>query len=89
MQDSLKSLLTFNATQKMQQATMSMMVQNMATKEEINKLFMKFNLKDKDKPDKIKSRYPWHKHFPEDINNYDNNYITEIKTLSMLDIKII
>lgn len=38
MKESLKNLLTFNATQKMQQATMSMMVQNMISKEEVAKL---------------------------------------------------
>jgi calcium-dependent protein kinase len=38
MAESLKNLLSFNAVQKMQQATMSMMVQNMITKEEINRL---------------------------------------------------
>ena len=53
MQDSLKSLLTFNATQKMQQATMSMMVQNMATKEEINKLQQVFHQLDVNKDGKL------------------------------------
>lgn len=38
MKESLKNLLSFNAIQKMQQATMSMMVQNMITKEEISRL---------------------------------------------------
>lgn len=38
MKESLGNLLSFNAVQKMQQATMSMMVQNMITKEEISKL---------------------------------------------------
>ena len=38
MEESLRNLISFNATQKMQQATMSMMVQNMITKDEINQL---------------------------------------------------
>lgn len=38
MQESLKNLAKFSATQKLQQATMSMMVQNMVTKEEIARL---------------------------------------------------
>lgn len=38
MKESLNNLLSFNAIQKMQQATMSMMVQNMITKEEISRL---------------------------------------------------
>ena len=38
MKESLKNLMNFNAVQKMQQATMSMMVQNMITKEEISRL---------------------------------------------------
>lgn len=38
MKESLGNLLSFNAIQKMQQATMSMMVQNMITKDEINRL---------------------------------------------------
>jgi hypothetical protein len=42
-----------------------------------NKLFMTFNLKDKDKPDKPKLRSPWHKHYLEDNN--DSNYTTKLK----------
>ena len=42
MKESLKNLLNFNATQKMQQATMSMMVQNMISKEEIGRLSLVF-----------------------------------------------
>ena len=42
-----------------------------------NKTFMKFNLKAKDNPNKIKSRTYWHKHYLED--NYDSNYTSELK----------
>ena len=38
MKEAMSELLKFNATQKLQQATMTMMVQNMITKEEIAKL---------------------------------------------------
>lgn len=38
MQESLKNLAKFSATQKLQQATMSMMVQNMVTKDEIARI---------------------------------------------------
>lgn len=38
MRESLRNLTKFRATQKLQQATMSMMVQNMVTKEETAKL---------------------------------------------------
>ena len=43
MQESLKNLAKFSATQKLQQATMSMMVQNMVTKEEIGRLQQVFH----------------------------------------------
>jgi hypothetical protein len=38
MKDALDNLKGFNATQKMQQATLSMMVQNMVSKEEQGRL---------------------------------------------------
>lgn len=38
MKEALFNLSKFSATQKLQQATMSMMVQNMVTKEETSKL---------------------------------------------------
>ena len=42
-----------------------------------NKTFMKFNLKAKDNPNKIKSRTYWHKHYLED--NHDSNYTIKLK----------
>lgn len=53
MKESLGNLLSFNAVQKMQQATMSMMVQNMITKEEISKLQQVFQALDKNKDGKL------------------------------------
>lgn len=53
MKESLKNLLSFNAVQKMQQATMSMMVQNMITKEEISRLQQVFQALDKNKDGKL------------------------------------
>ena len=53
MKEVLDNLLSFNATQKMQQATMSMMVQNMITKEEINRLQQVFIKLDKNKDGKL------------------------------------
>ena len=53
MKESLKNLLNFNATQKMQQATMSMMVQNMISKEEIGRLSLVFQQLDKNKDGKL------------------------------------
>ena len=53
MKESLKNLMGFNATQKMQQATMSMMVQNMITKDEIGRLQKVFKQLDKNKDGKL------------------------------------
>jgi calcium-dependent protein kinase len=53
MKESLRNLLSFNAIQKMQQATMSMMVQNMITKEEISRLQQVFQALDKNKDGKL------------------------------------
>lgn len=53
MKESLKNLLSFNAIQKMQQATMSMMVQNMITKEEISRLQQVFQALDVNKDGKL------------------------------------
>ncbi len=53
MKESLGNLLSFNAVQKMQQATMSMMVQNLIAKEEINKLQQVFQVLDKNKDGKL------------------------------------
>mmetsp|Transcript_1056 Transcript_1056/g.1953 ORF Transcript_1056/g.1953 Transcript_1056/m.1953 type:complete len:494 (-) Transcript_1056:28-1509(-) len=53
MQESLKNLAKFSATQKLQQATMSMMVQNMVTKEEISRLQQVFIQLDTNKDGKL------------------------------------
>ena len=45
--------MSFNAVQKLQQATMSMMVQNMITKEEIKRLQEVFQALDKNKDGKL------------------------------------
>ena len=53
MKESLKNLMNFNAVQKMQQATMSMMVQNMITKDEISRLQKVFQQLDINKDGKL------------------------------------
>ncbi len=53
MQESLKNLAKFSATQKLQQATMSMMVQNMVTKEEVARLQQVFVQLDTNKDGKL------------------------------------
>ena len=53
IKESLKNLMSFNATQKMQQATMSMMVQQMVTKEEIARLQGVFHKLDENKDGKL------------------------------------
>lgn len=53
MQESLRNLAKFSATQKLQQATMSMMVQNMVTKEEIGRLQQVFIQLDTNKDGKL------------------------------------
>ena len=51
--DAMCQLHKFNATQKLQQATMTMMVQNLITKEEIAKLQEVFNKIDENKDGKL------------------------------------
>lgn len=53
LEQTLGQLLKFNATQKLQQATMSMMVQNMVTKEEVARLQKVFVQLDKNKDGKL------------------------------------
>ena len=53
MEEAMKNLSKFSATQKLQQATMSMMVQNMITKEETSKLQQVFMQLDENKDGKL------------------------------------
>ena len=53
MKECMQNLSKFSATQKLQQATMSMMVQNMVTKEETNRLQQVFMQLDTNKDGKL------------------------------------
>ena len=66
IRESLANLMSFNAVQKLQQATMSMMVQNMITKEEIARLQGVFKQLDKNNDGKLQ--------YEELISGYEEFY---------------